>query len=224
MQSILGLYESPRYLEIGLFEGATFRKVEAPVKVGVDPDFAFDVDAARAEEPASVLHEVTSDEYFGAIVEPDARFDVVFLDGLHTFEQTLRDFTNATSFLATTGVIVIDDVTPISHMSAIRDERRFQALRGMLGVESGAWMGDVFRLVYFLDTFWQQFTFRTIEETDSQLVCWRSRREAVTERKVAEVAGMTFDDMMFDRECYHPAPFATILDEIRMAIGSVGQA
>lgn len=222
MQRILDLYESPRYLEIGLYEGQTFRSVDAAVKVAVDPKFAFDLDAARSAEPESQFHEVTSDEYFGSVA-PGEQFEVIFLDGLHTFEQTLRDFTNAVSFLSRHGVILIDDVTPISHLSALPDERRFQELRQMLGVESGAWMGDVFRLVYFLDTFWQQFTFRTIEETESQLVAWRSPRGAVTDRSVAEIAAMSFDEMMFARECYHVTPLATILDEIRTLVGESAQ-
>jgi len=219
VQSLLDIYEVPRYLEVGVFEGKTLRQLEASEKIGIDPEFAFDR-AVMEVDPRCTLHEVSSDEYFGRIATSSAQFEVIFLDGLHTFEQTLRDFINALAHLAPGGVIVVDDVTPISHLAATPDPKRFQHLRQMLQVKSGAWMGDVFRLVYFLETFFQQITFRTIAETDSQLVAWRATRERVPERTVAAVAGLSFEDMLFERESYSPLSFEAILDEVRAQAGA----
>ena len=49
---------------------------------------------------------------------PDAQFDVIYLDGLHTVEQTLRDLLNALPHLQPQGVIVIDDVRPPTDLAA----------------------------------------------------------------------------------------------------------
>ena len=217
MQGLLNLHSSPRYLEIGVYEGHTLRALAAAQKVAVDPHFSFDLVEARSADPSSTFHEVTSDEYFGRVAAANAEFEVIFLDGLHTFEQTLRDLISALSLLAPGGAIVIDDITPSSHLAALRDERRFQALRQILDVKRGAWMGDVYRLVYFIDSFCQQMTYRTVGETEAQLVLWKQARESVVERDMGAIARMTYDDMLFERETYRIAPFETILDELRAA-------
>ena len=56
-------------------------------------------------------------------------------------------------------------------------------------------MGDVFRLVYFIDTFCQQLSFRVIENNHGQAVVWRQRRPEVTDRGLADVGAMTFTDL-----------------------------
>lgn len=202
---------------MGTQRGATFRSLVAETKVAVDPKFAFDVEETRRKEAGSELHEMPSDEFFGRIVCPGDEFDVIFLDGLHTFEQTLRDFNNALRILSSGGTIVIDDVTPNSHISAIPDEERVRLLRSMLGDEDRAWMGDVFRLVFLIDSFHQELSFRTVEETGSQLVVWRQWREGVAPRSLAQIAAMTFDEMLFQRDSFRLSPLSSIIDEILAA-------
>lgn len=58
VQSILALFEAPRYLEIGVQMGETFFPVTAPAKVAADPQFVFDVaadlrDRSGSKNPAS---------------------------------------------------------------------------------------------------------------------------------------------------------------------------
>ena len=149
--------------------------------------------------PGTSYHQVTSDEYFGSVVEPDAQFDVIYLDGLHTVEQTLRDLLNALPHLQPQGVLVIDDVRPPTALAAIPDRQEFFEVRSAQGRDDEkAWMGDVFRLVYFIETFCQQLSFRVIANNHGQAVVWRHRRAEVPQRGLAEVGAMTFDDMTQD--------------------------
>jgi hypothetical protein len=223
LQGLLELYETPRYLEVGVSDGATFSAVRAYRKVAVDPRFGFDLPRARQVEPDSEFHEVSSDQYFGRIVEVDEHFDVIFLDGLHTFGQTLRDLNNALLCLAEGGVVVIDDVRPASSLAAVPDPTRFKELRRVLGVESGAWMGDVYRLVFFIESFYQQLTYRTVEEGYGQLILWRQAREEVQERTVEEIARMSFEDMTLSCEHLRFAPYEEILVEVRMHVGGASR-
>jgi hypothetical protein len=85
LRTILALFAEPSNLEIGVNTGETFFAVDAVRKVAVDPRFQFDVDAAREREPRSEFFEVESDVYFGEFIRPDEIFDVIYLDGHHTF-------------------------------------------------------------------------------------------------------------------------------------------
>ena len=76
-----GIPGAHRYLEIGVNQGKTLEAVRARHRVGVDPNPRFDIE----DLPRGIsFHTGTSDAYFAGL-DPSARFDVVFLDGLHTF-------------------------------------------------------------------------------------------------------------------------------------------
>lgn len=89
-----------RYLEIGVQNGVTFRAVDVPRKVGVDPD---------PQTPAT-LH-MTSDQFFAGL-HNDSGFDLVFVDGLHTAAQVERDIDNAIWHLRPGGAVVVHDCSP----------------------------------------------------------------------------------------------------------------
>jgi hypothetical protein len=219
VQGLLDMYEEPRYLEVGVHSGETLFGVRAAARVGVDPHFRFDVDEARRTQPQCELWPVESDEYFGRIASPATRFDVVFLDGLHTFEQTLRDLLNALALLADGGVVVVDDVQPSSSVAAIGHLERFVAVRTALEVESRDWMGDVYRLVFFVDSFLQQLSYRTVADTHGQMVVWRAPRESVSRRPLEEIARLTYEDLALERDSFRFAPYEEILSEIAATRG-----
>lgn len=60
-----------------------------------------------------------SDTYFSSLA-PEVTFDIVFLDGLHTFEQTKADLFNALRHVPR-GVILIDDTVPEDETAALHD-------------------------------------------------------------------------------------------------------
>lgn len=130
------------YLEIGVQYGFTLGSVAIKNKTGVDPHLMFN----PRFSPGVTLHRVTSDVFF-ANLPREKMYDVVFLDGLHTFWQTARDFINALSHLRPGGIIVVDDVVPSSELAALpqRDDAvQRQSAEG--GVVSGEWFGDVWKL------------------------------------------------------------------------------
>jgi hypothetical protein len=217
LRAILSLFDSPSYLEIGVNSGDTFFALEAARKVAVDPNFVFDVDTARSREPRACFFAVESDRYFGELIGPEERFDVIFLDGLHTFEQTLRDFCNAVHFLSDDGVIVIDDVVPNSYAASLPDEAIVVKLRAELNDPDQSWMGDVYRLVFFIDTFFQQYDYATVTENHGQLVVWRHRRpaEEVTRRRVKEIARAPFETVLIEKLAFRRRGFSQIIDRLR---------
>ena len=54
---------------------------------------------------------MTSDEFFK---ENNLFFDVIFIDGLHTYEQCSKDVINSIKFLNNDGIIILHDMLPRS--------------------------------------------------------------------------------------------------------------
>lgn len=217
VQAMLNLFDAPSYLEIGVNKGVTFNAVNASTKVAVDPKFLFDFEAVSREVPGTSFHETTSDDYFGRIAERETAFDVIYLDGLHTSEQTIRDLINAISFLKPNGVIVIDDVFPSSYSASLHERADTRVLLKAMGDGSGAWMGDVYRLVFFVETFCQQFSYCTVNNNHGQLVMWREPREAVPTRTLPDVGEKAYKDLFLEKETFQCAPLDAILEKIGAA-------
>ncbi len=98
------------YLEIGVRNPThNFDKIRATHKYSVDPGVEF------AENP--VDFKLKSDDFFlqlreGKILDLNTRFDVIFVDGLHTAEQTDRDISNSLEFISDEGFVVMHDCNP----------------------------------------------------------------------------------------------------------------
>jgi hypothetical protein len=216
VQALVNLYDDPSYLEIGVYLGETFRAVKAKRKVAVDP--AFKISPKDREIGESVAyHEVSSDIYFGEIASSDKKFDVIYLDGLHTFEQTLRDLLNSEAYLKPNGVVIIDDVVPNSYLSSLRDFQTFEEVRRATGSEDGSWMGDVFRLVFFIDAFFQQYSYATVSENHGQLVLWRDRREGknLSSLLVGEISHFEYSDVIRSTATFNLKTLSAIVELVK---------
>ncbi|MEO8926998.1 MAG: class I SAM-dependent methyltransferase [Caulobacteraceae bacterium] len=85
------------YLEIGCASNLLFDAVMAKHKIGVDP-------------VSGGTHRQTSDDFFAA--NPDARFDVAFIDGLHLYDQVRRDLVHCLAAVRSGGWIALHDMLP----------------------------------------------------------------------------------------------------------------
>lgn len=149
-----------RYLEIGVHAGATFHAVQIPYRVAVDPKFAFDT--AKYARPGTQFHTMTSDAYFSGL-SLEERFDIVFIDGLHTFEQALRDFHNAIVHGHPGSIWILDDTVPLDAYSAHKNQKEAVTMRRQeRRQENAAWHGDVYKLVFALHDFFPAFEYCTI--------------------------------------------------------------
>ena len=111
------------YLEIGCNLDDLYKSVIAPYKVGVDP-----------KRGGSIRQ--TSDEFFKT---NKLLFDVIFIDGLHTYEQTRKDAINAIKFLKPGGWIAFHDMLPSSWLE-----------NHVPVITQGVWTGDVWKLAFEL--------------------------------------------------------------------------
>lgn len=175
INSLLELMPKPaRYLEIGVETGQTFFEVSAAYKTAVDPLFCFDLKATRLDDSLQ-YHEVTSDTFFNQI-NGDQKYDLVFIDGLHTWDQTYRDFCN--SLLAThdRSIIILDDIFPCDVFSCNRDQTEAAMMRSLMtGDPSNAWHGDTYKMIPLIQEFHSTLSFCTvITGGNPQAIVWRS--------------------------------------------------
>ena len=144
------------YLEIGVRKGKTFEKVQAFRRVGIEPAPQFSI----RMPPGSVLLAGYSDECLGILADEGIEFDVVFIDGLHEFEQVTRDFFASLHLLKKSGVIVLDDVWPRDSMSATPTLTEHISRTQAGEIKLPGWHGDVWKLVALISS---QFASLTVE-------------------------------------------------------------
>ena len=84
------------YLEIGCQSDVNFSKIIIKNKIGVDPQ-------------SGGTHRMTSDDFFK---QNKSTFDLIFIDGLHVYEQVLKDIENSLKVLNDNGVILVHDCLP----------------------------------------------------------------------------------------------------------------
>lgn len=148
------------YLEIGVFEGASLSLVqEATVGAGVDP-----APQIKHKIPRNVRVFVeTSDEFFA---EYEARvggqrIGMAFIDGLHHFEQTLRDFINIEQRASPDGLVLIHDCIPMDEASSSRERR------------TEFWSGDVWKCLAILMDYRADLDIKVIGTAPTGLVLVR---------------------------------------------------
>ena len=157
------------YLEIGIFEGLTFANVKIRHRVGVDPRPLFDL---RYPPRGGDVEVLTSDAYFASLAA-NVRFDVAFIDGLHTAEQTYRDIINTFAHVPS-GPVLIDDTVPLDEISAIPDQQESYRARAAAGLEGRQWHGDVWRTIVLLERHHPELDWRTTDDRGNpQTLVWR---------------------------------------------------
>lgn len=121
---LLGQFNDGKYLEIGCNLNELFNSVPTFNKVGVDPNLGGN-------------YRATSDKFFQ---ENNEVFDVIFIDGLHTYQQCRTDFLNSLKASKVGSWIVLHDFLPETWM-----QQHVPKLRN-----GGAWTGDVWKLAFEL--------------------------------------------------------------------------
>lgn len=112
------------YLEIGVNTpaqpGYSHDSIHVEIKHGVDPN-------------VETTYKMESDDFFKNHISQ--KYDIIFVDGLHLFEQAHRDIVNSLSNLNEGGTIVVHDCNPTKEITQLRERL------------SNAWHGDVWKAI-----------------------------------------------------------------------------
>ena len=159
LQSLITKYNYQRYLEIGIYKGKTLLPLDCKYKIAVDP--AFRVSPLFLlkwifKNPKNIRNKyfvMTSDEFFKKKTEYLQRKDkpqLIFIDGLHTFEASLNDVFNSLKILDPKGIIVLHDCLPPHSAAATPAESLKGAVKTEIPGWTGAWCGDVWKCMAYI--------------------------------------------------------------------------
>lgn len=149
------------YLEIGVENpNNCFNHIVCDKKVSVDPYFPTPyVDEESSEALASqVTYRLTSDDFF---MQNQEKFDIIFIDALHTEEQCDKDVANALKCLNPFGCVMLHDSLP--------ENERIQSIEAFENGEP--WNGTVWKTVvklmmtkeYDIDVYYHDYGIAVIE-------------------------------------------------------------
>jgi hypothetical protein len=205
IREICAITGARSYLEIGVNKGETFNVVNMPEKDAVDPKFLFDT-ASYANDTVRFF-EITSDEFFTSPHGKPA-YDLFFLDGLHTFEQTLRDFLSALTRSHHRTVYLIDDTVPSDVYSSLNDLQAAYSFRAKAVGQAMHydWHGDVYKTVLALHDFFPTLDFATITDGGNpQTLVWHERRRnfAPMLNDLEKISRATYFDVPRYQDAFH---------------------
>ncbi len=115
------------YVEIGIASGGTLALARPPTcAIGIDPDPAVNVPF----QTETHIYAETSDAFFAHARLPSIlkgrRVGLAFIDGLHVFEQSLRDFINVEAVCDARSVVLMHDTAPLDEITQRpQRQRRF---------------------------------------------------------------------------------------------------
>jgi hypothetical protein len=128
IKELIDKTQAKSYLEVGLGNRVHFNAVPVEDKWGVSPD---------AKPDDARIFQAPSDIFFKSLCPPEKRFDVIFIDGLHRYEQVVRDLVHSLAVLAPGGFIAIHDIDPTNKNFKVYSENK----------NPGAWVGDTWKIL-----------------------------------------------------------------------------
>ncbi len=208
-QMILDTISGETYLEIGVNTGVSFIPVKATRKWGVDPSSHLTRRRRMKYKVWSLLgmkeerlFRVTSDEFFTKNQQMLSAHgvDVCLVDGLHTYDQALRDVQNTLKHLNPNGVILLHDCNPTSELIARPASRIEDLISQHLPAWDGTWSGDVWKAIVHLRALQNDLEVFVLDCDTGIGVVRRGRSKCSLSYTETEIRGMDYAALCLNRE------------------------
>tara|TARA_B110000977_G_scaffold80376_1_gene107622 strand:- start:390 stop:1061 length:672 start_codon:yes stop_codon:yes gene_type:complete len=160
------------YLEIGCDDDKIFNSINIK-KIGVDP---FSGGNFRG----------TSDEFF---LQNKNKFDCIFIDGLHIYEQVKKDILNSIDCLSANGIIILHDCLPQTISAQAVPRYRY------------LWNGDVWKAVVEART-WNQVNTVTVLVDQGVSIIKKNKNTDVLKIEIQNFKKLKFEDFYNNHKKY----------------------
>ncbi len=195
----------PVYLEIGVSRGQAFQRISADVKIAVDPAFKLSErtrELADAKGRETHYFETTSDDFLAnetAFLEQHP-IDVALIDGLHTYEQVVRDVEKTLPYLRGDGVIFLHDCNPPFALAGRRAESWDEFVSQQSGpLVIGIWNGDVWKAIVQLRSTRPDLLVGVLKCDQGVGFVRKGTPESTLSYSAEQVEGLTYADLKSDR-------------------------
>ncbi|HVZ96863.1 MAG TPA: class I SAM-dependent methyltransferase [Chitinophagaceae bacterium] len=202
------------YLEIGVFNGHVFFRINSRFKIAVDPEFRFDFLRKLGKiliNPYNIFNKYfqkTSDDFFrdnAPALFLKNKIEIALVDGMHQYEFALRDVENILNYLTDNGVIIMHDCNPAT-AGAARSFDEWQQ-QGM----SGQWNGDVWKAIVDLRSLRKDINTFVLDCDYGLGVITRRTPEKMLLFSKADIQHLTYDQLDSNRNEWlnlQPADYA----------------
>jgi hypothetical protein len=211
LNNIIKKYDIENYMEIGVFYGKCFLEIQCKRKIAVDPDFRIPWEIRKDNFKKKIkrkflnqfdlYYKKTSDEFFRedfTILQKHPP-SLVFIDGLHTYEQTLKDVENSLDYLSDDGIIVLHDCNPENEIQAL-PAISYQSVVDLKPKDwDGVWNGDVWKTIAHLRSQRNDIEVVTLN-TDCGLGIVRKKKSEISlNMSINEIKTMSYSDLEKNR-------------------------
>ncbi|MFA5158925.1 MAG: class I SAM-dependent methyltransferase [Candidatus Omnitrophota bacterium] len=246
VQSIIKKTCAENYLEIGVSLGHTFLTIDVKRKIGVDPKnlimrhvFAkrddWMLEAKKAYRficqclgfEKSDFYEMASDEFFRTMSHLFERreAEVALIDGLHSYDQALRDVLNCLKHLDQNGVLVLHDCNPATLAQAIPANSVAEAAAKKVPGWDYLWCGDVWKAIVYLRSSFADLNVFVLDCDMGVGIVTRGKMENRLLYTPEEIGKLTFQDLDANRtrllNLKPPAYFNDFLNQLPGRLGQV---
>jgi hypothetical protein len=221
IQKIIDEKRAKTYLEIGVLAGDTFLRIKAKHKWGVDPHFEIEpLKKLRyyLKNPFNIFNEyfsVGSNTFFDKENDRLSGYgvDVAFIDGLHTFPQSLKDVENTLKYLNKEGVIILHDCNPLSEAAALPAASISEVQKMNPPGFTGIWNGDVWKTIAYLRTTREDLRVFVLDCDFGLGVITKETPENMLEYSAEDVRNLSYRGLSKDRQSVLNLKDATYLEE-----------
>jgi len=197
------------YLEIGVRSGRSITPIVAKRKWGVDPEIRLSghplknyLKKKKAFLFGTRFFNMTSDKFFEThkSLLKKHEIHVAFVDGLHTYEQSLRDVDNCLKYLSDDGFIVMHDCCPTTSSSAFPAKSLADARKMNLPGWTGDWCGDVWKTIVNLRLSRSNLAVVVLDCDLGVGVIKKGKRESMPTLTLGDLEGMGYDDLALKKK------------------------
>ncbi|MDC1223897.1 class I SAM-dependent methyltransferase [Pelagibacteraceae bacterium] len=174
IQTIIDFKKYKSYLEIGCDRNQSFSNILIDKRVGVDP-----IEGGTLK--------MTSDDFF---LNNKENFDIIFIDGLHEYNQVMRDIENSLKFLNQNGVILLHDCLPRTIWNQI-----FPRI-------NSDWNGDVWKSIVHSRTFNHIDTYTFVADRGIGIIFPRSNRKILNLKNGLDFKNLKYKDYFMNHDDY----------------------